>query len=376
MRVLLTGSEGYIGSVLGPYLAARGHDVVGMDTGFHRVGWLYNAVGMAPQWTNRDIRTVGPDDLRGFDAVVHLAELSNDPVGALNPEITFEINHLGSVRLAELARSVGVERFIYMSSCSVYGSAGAEDSTEESPVHPLTAYAECKVRVERDVRPMADDTFSPTFLRNATAYGASPRMRFDLVVNDLAGHAWTEKVIRMDSDGTPWRPFVHILDISRAIDCVLRAPRDIIHGEIFNVGSNDQNYQIRSIATFISDTFPGCSLSIGDSRGDHRNYRASFDKIHERLPGFECRYDVERGAQQLLDVFRAVDMDTETFEFRGHTRIKQIQHLLATRQIDDHFYWIDPPGRDILDAAAPRSDVRPPGDRDTETAGAHAAGVG
>lgn len=344
MRVLVTGSEGYIGTVLAPYLLARGHDVVGVDTGFHRVGWLYNGVDRTPTWISQDIRHLTVDDLRGFDAIVHLAELSNDPVGQLNPDITFEINHLGSVRLATLAQEAGVERFIYMSSCSVYGAAGDSFSTETSEVHPLTAYAQCKVLVERDVRPMASDGFSPTFLRNATAMGASPRQRFDLVVNDLAGHAWTEKVIRMDSDGTPWRPFVHILDISRAIDCVLRAPRDVIHGEIFNVGSNASNYQIREIAEVISETFPGCRLEIGDSRGDARNYKANFDKIQERLPGFEVRYDVARTAQQLLDVFRAVQMDTDLFEFRGHTRIKQIQHLLATRQIDDRFYWIDPPG--------------------------------
>ena len=344
MRVLVTGSEGYIGTVLTPFLMAHGHDVVGVDTGFHRVGWLYNGVDRSPAWIEKDIRQLTADDLRGFDAIVHLAELSNDPVGQLNPDITFEINHHGSVRLATLAREVGVERFIYMSSCSVYGAAGDSFSTETSEVHPLTAYAQCKVLVERDVRPMADDRFSPTFLRNATAFGASPRQRFDLVVNDLAGHAWTEQVIRMDSDGRPWRPFVHILDISRAIASVLAAPRDVIHGEIFNVGSNEQNYQIREIAEIISSTFPDCRLSIGDSSGDDRNYKASFDKIHDRLPGFECRYDVARGAQQLLDVFRAVQMTTELFEFRGHTRIKQIQHLLATHQIDDRFYWLDPPG--------------------------------
>jgi nucleoside-diphosphate-sugar epimerase len=344
MRVLITGSEGYIGTILAPYLIARGHDVVGVDTGFHRVGWLYNGVDRAPSWRCADIRNLTVDDLRGYDAVVHLAELSNDPVGALNPDITFEINHLGSVRLATLAREAGVERFVYMSSCSVYGAAGDAFSTETSELLPLTAYAQCKVLVERDVGPLATEDFSPTFLRNATAFGASPRMRFDLVVNDLAGHAWTEKVIRMDSDGRPWRPFVHILDISRAIECVLRAPRDVIHNEIFNVGSNAQNYQIRDIAEQISEAFPGCRLSVGDSSGDHRNYKANFDKIHERLPGFETRYDVARGARQLLEVFRAVDMSTELFEFRGHTRIKQIQHLLETRQIDDRFYWIDPPG--------------------------------
>jgi nucleoside-diphosphate-sugar epimerase len=358
MRVLLTGSEGYIGTILAPYLLAHGHDVVGVDTGFHKVGWLYNGVDRAPSWRSADIRTLTLEDLRGFDAVVHLAELSNDPVGQLNPNITFEINHLGSVRLATLAREAGVERFIYMSSCSVYGAGGDSFSTEHSDVHPLTAYAQCKVLVERDVTPLANDNFSPTFLRNATAFGASPRMRFDLVVNDLAGHAWTEKVIRMDSDGRPWRPFVHILDISRAIECVLSAPRDVIHGEIFNVGSNAQNYQIRDIAATISETFPGCRLEIGDSSGDNRNYKANFDKIHERLPGFETRYDVARGARQLLEVFQAVDMTTELFEFRGHTRIKQIQHLLETRQIDDHFYWIDPPGRAFGDTDVETGAVR------------------
>lgn len=337
----MTGSEGYIGTILGPYLMARGHDVVGIDSGFHRIGWLYNGIDRAPAWINKDIRTLTVEDVRGFDALVHLAELSNDPVGQLNPDVTFEINHRGSVHLAKLCKQAGVKRFIYMSSCSVYGSAGDELSTEESPLDPLTTYAQCKVLVERDLKAMADDSFSPTFLRNATAFGASPRIRFDIVINDLAGHAWTEQVIRMASDGRPWRPFVHILDISQAIDCVLRAPRDIIHDQTFNVGSNKQNYQIREIAEIISETFPGCRLEFGDSTGDHRNYKANFDKIHERLPGFECRIDVARGARQLLDVFRAVEMTTDQFEFRGHTRIKQIKHLLATHQIDDHFYWLN-----------------------------------
>ena len=308
MRVLLTGSEGYIGTVLGPYLTDRGHDVVGIDTGFHRVGWLYNGVESSPAWINRDIRRVSVDDLRGFDALVHLAELSNDHVGQLNPQITFEINHLGSVRLAQLCREAGVQRFVYMSSCSVYGSAGDDYSTETSPVQPLTAYAQCKVLVELDLGAMAGDAFSPTFLRNATAFGASPRMRFDLVVNDLAGHAWTERVIRMQSDGTPWRPFVHILDISQAIALVLEAPRERVHNQILNVGDYAQNYQVLEIAQIIASTFPGCRLEFGDSTGDHRNYRANFGKIRQVLPEFRCRIDVERGAQQLLDVFKAVDM--------------------------------------------------------------------
>ncbi len=342
MRVLVTGSEGYIGTILSAYLLDRGYDITGLDTGFHRIGWLYHGVDRSPAWLAKDVRHITVDDLRGFDAVVHLAELSNDPVGQLNPDITFEINHLGSVRLATLAKEAGVERFIYMSSCSVYGAAGDTDSTETSDVNPLTAYAKCKVLVERDVRPMADDAFSPTFLRNATAFGASPRMRFDLVVNDLAGHAWTEKVIRMDSDGKPWRPFVHILDISQAIDLVLSAPRDVVHAQIFNVGSNVQNYQVREVAEIIADTFPGCRTQFGDSSGDNRNYRANFDKIREYLP-FETRYDVARGAQQLLEVFRAVEMSTELFESRGHTRLKQIKHLLETGQIDARFFWVHPP---------------------------------
>jgi nucleoside-diphosphate-sugar epimerase len=343
MRVLVTGSEGYIGTVLCSYLIDRGHEVTGLDTGFHRVGWLYHGVDRSPAWLARDIRSLTVEDLTGYDAVVHLAELSNDPVGQLNPDVTFEINHHGSVRLATIAKAAGVERFIYMSSCSVYGSAGETDSTETSPVQPLTAYAQCKVLVERDLPALASDTFSPTFLRNATAFGASPRMRFDLVVNDLAGHAWTEKVIRMDSDGRPWRPFVHILDISQAIDLVLRAPRDSVHCEIFNVGSNLQNHQVREVAEMIADTFPGCSTMFGNSTGDHRNYRANFDKIRDRL-GFVTRYDVAAGARQLLEVFEAVDMSPELFEFRGHTRIKQIQHLLATGQIDEKFFWVRAPG--------------------------------
>jgi nucleoside-diphosphate-sugar epimerase len=347
MRILLTGSEGYIGAVLGPYLIDLGHEVVGLDSGFHRVGWLHNAVARAPSWVNRDVRRITPDDLAGYDAVVHLAELSNDPLGQIDPAMTYRINHEGSVRLAGLARDAGVGRFVYMSSCSVYGAAGEGFSTEESPTDPLTTYAKCKVLVERDVSKLATDDFSPTFLRNATAYGASPRMRFDLVVNDLAGHAWTEGVIRMTSDGRPWRPFVHILDISQAIGCVLDAPRETVHNEIFNVGDNAQNHQVRQVAEIIAEVFPGCSTVFGDSGGDQRNYRAAFDKIHRTLPAFRTRWDVQAGAQQLLEIFRAIDMTPEVFAFRGYTRLKQITYLLRTGQLDDEFFWSQPTaGRD------------------------------
>jgi nucleoside-diphosphate-sugar epimerase len=343
MRILLTGSEGYIGTVLAPYLMARGHEVVGLDAGFHRVGWLYNGVSRSPAWSLRDVREITLEDVSGFDAVAHLGELSNDPLGQIDPAMTYRINHEGSVRLAALARDAGVRRFVYMSSCSVYGAAGDGYSTEDSPTDPLTAYAKCKVLVERDVSLLASDDFSPTFLRNATAYGASPRMRFDLVVNDLAGHAWTERVIRMTSDGRPWRPFVHVLDISQAIACVLDAPRQDVHNEIFNVGENAQNHQVREVAEIVAEAFPGCTTVFGDSTGDERNYRARFDKIHERLPAFRARWDVGAGARQLREVFRAIDMSADTFAFRGFTRLKQIRYLLDTGQLDHQFFWNDPP---------------------------------
>ncbi len=342
MRVLVTGSEGYIGTILGAYLMERGDEVTGLDTGFHRVGWMYHGVDQAPRWIAKDVRQVTVDDLRGYDAVVHLAELSNDPVGQLDPAITFEINHGGSVRLAALARDAGVERFVYMSSCSVYGAAGDRDSTETSDVDPLTPYAMSKVMVERDVLPMADDDFSPTSLRNATAYGASPRMRFDLVVNDLAGHAWTEQVIRVDSDGRPWRPFIHVFDICRAVDLVLRARRDVVHGQVFNVGTNEQNYQVRTIAEIIADAFPGCRTEFGEIPGDRRNYRANFDKIRDVL-GFKPLHDVVSGTQELLAVFRRIDLSLELFESPAYTRLKQIRHLRTTGQIDERFFWVDPP---------------------------------
>ena len=256
MRVLLTGADGYIGIRMGHYLLERGHDVVGLDSGFHRVGWLYNSDERRPEMITMDTRHVAEEDLAGFDAVVHLADISNDPVGELNAGVTYEINHRGTVALAEKAKRAGVSRFVHMSSCSVYGSSGARASKEGDPTEPLTAYAKCKLLVEEDVGAMASDGFSPTFLRNATAYGASARQRFDLVVNDLAATAFVYREIRMTSDGSPWRPFVHVLDISHAVSCVLEAPQEVVHGEIFNVGSEEQNYQIRQIAEIISDLVP------------------------------------------------------------------------------------------------------------------------
>jgi nucleoside-diphosphate-sugar epimerase len=338
MKVLVTGTEGYLGCLLGAELLRDGHDVGGVDTGFYRAGWLYNGLDATPLTLAKDIRAIDEADLDGVDAVVHMAELSNDPLGQLSPTITYEINHQGSVRLAELARRAGVTRFVYMSSCSVYGVADGEVD-ETSPVNPQTAYAECKTLVERDLLAMAGDDFSPTFMRNATAFGASPRMRFDIVLNNLSGLAWTTKRIAMTSDGTPWRPLVHGLDIAQAIRRTLEAPRDVVHAEIFNVGSSEQNYRVRDVAEIVAAEFPGCEVTFGDSGGDNRSYRVAFDKIANKLPGFACEWNAEKGAAQMRKVFESIDMDAATFTGRGHTRLLQLQHLINTGQVDERLFW-------------------------------------
>ena len=338
MRVLVTGTDGYLGCLLAADLLRHGHEVTGVDTGFYRDGWLYNGLDTLPRTLNRDIRNVTGDELAGHDAVVHMAELSNDPLAALSPRLTYEINHEGSVRLARLAKSLGIPRFVYMSSCSVYGAADGEVD-ELSPVNPLTPYADCKAMVERDVGALADDDFSPTFMRNATAYGASPRMRFDIVLNNLCGLAWTTREIAMVSDGSPWRPLVHALDITQAIRCSLEAPRDVVHGEVFNVGDSRQNYRVREIAEIVGSVFPECSTTFGDSGGDQRSYRVSFEKIASAFPDFSCAWDAELGARQLHRIFSTVDLDEETFLGRGHTRLLQLKHLISTGQLDDDLYW-------------------------------------
>ena len=341
MKVLVTGTDGYLGCLLAPELVRDGHQVVGLDTGFYKFGWLYNGLDTTPFTLVKDLRRVTADDLEGVDAIVHMAELSNDPLGQLSPTITYEINHQGSVRLAQLAKQVGISRFVYMSSCSVYGVADGEVD-ESSPVDPQTAYAECKTLVERDLTAMADDSFSPTFMRNATAFGASPRQRFDIVLNNLSGLAWTTGKITMTSDGSPWRPLVHGLDIAQAIRCVLDAPRDLVHNEIFNVGSSEQNYRVREIAEIVAREFPGCVVDFGDAGGDNRSYRVSFEKIANKLPGFACQWDAVKGAAQLHQVFRTIALDEATFTGRGHTRLLQLQHLIGTGQVDTDLFWSQP----------------------------------
>lgn len=337
-KILVSGTEGYLGSVLAPELLRDGHELVAVDTGFYKAGWLYHGVGATPLTLAKDIRDVQPEDFEGVEAVVHMAELSNDPLSQFAPDITYAINHRGSVRLAELAKQAGVSRFVYMSSCSVYGVAeGTVDET--SPVSPQTTYAECKVLVERDLAALADDDFSPIILRNATAFGASPRMRFDVVLNNLAGLAWTAKKIAMTSDGTPWRPLVHALDIAQAIRRAVVAPRESVHNQTFNVGSNDQNYQVREIAEIIGDVFPDCDVTFGASNGDNRSYKVNFDKIGEVLPGYKAEWDARRGAEQLLAVFQSIDLDAEAFTGRGFTRLKQLEYLIRTGQVDDALFW-------------------------------------
>lgn len=339
MRVLATGVDGYVGFFLPEALTAHGHELVGVDTGFYASAQLYDETRPTFEQLTEDIRRLDQGHLEGVDAVVHLAELSNDPLGQLLPEVTYDVNHHGSVHLATMAKEAGVERFVYASSCSVYGIAEQEVVDETSPVDPQTAYAECKTLVERDVQALADDGFSPTFLRFATAYGASPRMRFDIVLNNLAGLAWTTGEIRMDSDGTPWRPLIHVRDMCEAVAAVVAAPRADVHNEILNVGAPGANYRIRDVAQVVGEVFEGCSIAIGATSPDNRSYRVSFDKIRDVLPTFTCRWDPRAGAEQLLDVFRRVELTREDFLSPRFTRLKQIEHLLETRAVDRSLYW-------------------------------------
>ena len=338
-KILVTGAEGYIGYILSSRLLSIGYDVTGLDTGFYNRGFLYNDGSDRPRVLRRDVRRIGVEELRGFDTVVHLAELSNDPLCEFDEQTTYDINFKGSVALAEKAKMAGVRRFIYSSSCSTYGASGDAERTERSAVDPQTAYARCKILVERGVSALADNDFAPTFLRNATAFGASPRMRFDIVLNNLAGLAWTTRCIRMTSDGTPWRPLVHVEDICDAIIACLEAPREAIANEIFNVGDDNQNYRVRDIVETVGTIFPGCSVAIGNNNGDNRSYRVSFQKIRKHLPNFHCRWDIERGAEQLRGIFEKIEMTEETFKAAPFTRLQQLKQLVRSNQVDNSLHW-------------------------------------
>ena len=342
MRVFVTGVNGYIGAVLAPYLLERGMTLVGLDTGYYRDGWLYSDnrhQPATPHTLNKDLRAATAADLAECTAVVHLAELSNDPLGENNPEVTHQINHRGSVALAQQAVAAGIERFVYTSSCSVYRAGTGEFLDEDSPVNPQTAYARCKVLVERDLLAMAGPGFTPVLLRNATAFGPSPRMRFDIVINDLCALAWTTRKVAMTSDGSPWRPVVHVEDICEAIYRSLIAPADAVIGKTFNVGQTAENYRVRELAQIVAEEFPGCVVSLGSASGDNRSYRVNFDRIHRELPGFRCRYSARAGVQQLRRLFEHIQMAPESYQFRAFTRLKQLKYLQATNQIDGDFYW-------------------------------------
>jgi len=346
VRVLVTGSDGYIGAVLCPILAQRGHMVVGLDTRFYAAGLLYPDLANRPAGLRRDTRDIRPDDLAGFDAVVHLAELSNDPLGDLSPAITRAINHRGSMTLARAARTAGVRRFVYASSCSVYGAGGSDVRTETSATAPLTEYAACKLACEADLAAMAADGFTTTCLRNATAYGASPRMRFDIVLNNLCGLAATTGAIAMTSDGTPWRPLVHVRDIAEAVAQILDAPEDRVRGEILNVGDDGQNHRIRAIAEIVGTVYPDCRITYGPPSGDDRSYRVSFARIRSILPDFVCRHTVADGARELRMIFDAIGLDRATFGATAFTRLAELRRLLAAGLLDETFRWRVPsPGR-------------------------------
>lgn len=338
-RVLVTGAEGYIGHLLSARLLSRGYDVVGLDTCFYSQGLLYHDGCDRPRTLCRDTRRVSVDELRGFSAIVHLAELSNDPLCEFNESSTYDINFGGSLALAEKAKKAGVRRFIYSSSCSTYGASGDAERTERSSVDPQTAYARCKILVERGVSELADRDFVPTFLRNATAFGASPRMRFDIVLNNLAGLAWTTRCIRMTSDGTPWRPLVHVEDICDAMIACLEAPEEAVANEVFNVGDDNQNYRIRDIVDAVATVFPRCTVAVGSNNGDNRSYRVSFEKIRKHLPDFRCRWDIQQGAEQLRRVFEQIALTEQGFTAAPFTRLRQLRHLVETNQLDADLYW-------------------------------------
>jgi nucleoside-diphosphate-sugar epimerase len=338
-RILVTGHEGYIGSVMAPLLLKEGYEVMGLDAGYFSGCNLVPDLAKVPA-VKKDLRDLQAGDLEGFDAVIHLAALSNDPIGNLNDGWTEEINFLGSVKLAELARAAGVKRFLFSSSCIMYGSADALVVTEESPLDPKTEYARSKVKAERALSGLTTDNFSPVFLRNGTIYGVSPRMRFDTVLNDLMGQAVTTGKVVVYSDGKPWRPVLHVQDVARYFQAVLEAPTEKIHNQAFNTGANDLNHQIIELAQIAVKTVPGCKLEMFPKPGaDQRTYKADFGKFARTFPDFKFKWDAVAGAAELYEAFKKARLTHADYIDKKFTRLKWLRHLLDSHQLDGALRW-------------------------------------
>ena len=341
MKVLVTGCLGYIGTVLVPLLHKEGHEVFGLDSDIYRRCTFSGAIPEFPV-TRKDVRDVTQDELAGFDAIIHLAGLSNDPLGDYRPELTEEINEKASITLAVKAKAAGVKRFLFASSCSNYGAAGADFLTEEAKFNPVTPYGVSKVQVEVALSRLADENFSPTYLRASTAYGVSPRIRFDLVTNNLTAWAFTTGLVYIKSDGTPWRPIVHVEDISRAYIAVLHAPREVVHNEGFNVGTTSENYQVREIAQLVKEVVPGCKVEYAPDAGpDKRCYRVDCNKITRTLHDFKPQWTARRGVEQLYEEYKRVGLTLEEFEGPKFMRIAHVKSLINEGVLDENLRWRD-----------------------------------